>query len=75
MNTLSLNLKLFAANIGGTTLAWITSAQNFFGLLGAIIGCVSGLILIAINWEKFLQSKPALWAAAKWQALFAKGAK
>lgn len=53
----SLTPKLAASHIIGL-IVWMENAQNFFGLLGAVVGLFSAVMLVCINWDKFIASRP-----------------
>jgi hypothetical protein len=52
-----LSTKLFTTNVIGL-IVWAENAQNLFGFVGAVAGCASAIMLICINWEKFIASRP-----------------
>lgn len=56
--------SLFGVNILGV-LTWLTSAQNFLGLVGALAGALSACMLVAINADKFAESRTGKWVLAK----------
>lgn len=39
-------------------LTWVSGATNFVGLLGALVGLGAGIMLVAIRWDDFVNSKP-----------------
>lgn len=52
----NLSIKLFSTHVVAVAV-WIENTQNVFGLLGAIAGFFSAVMLIVINWDAFMESK------------------
>ena len=40
-------------------ITWAENTQNFFGMIGAILGAFSAAMIIVINWDSFI-SKPVV---------------
>lgn len=51
------SLKLFTTNVVAV-IVWLQSVQVFIGALAALVGLISGFMLVCINWSKFEESKP-----------------
>lgn len=56
--------SLFSLNITGV-ITWIAEAQTILGAIGALLAVISGIMLVAINWDRFEQSKAGRWLIAK----------
>lgn len=39
-------------------ITWITTATNFVGFLGAVVGLVAGVMLILTRWDDFWDCNP-----------------
>lgn len=54
------NLKDHAGKLTGTwilgTVTWISETTNIIGMLGAFVGLLAGVMLVAIRWKDFTES-------------------
>lgn len=50
------NSTLMTINLAGL-LAWMSQVQVILGFVGALMACISGIMLLVINYEKFMESK------------------
>ena len=41
---------------------WAENASSIFGSIGAVLGALSGFMLVCIYWHRFIESDPVKWA-------------
>jgi len=51
------SIHLFGVNVLGVV-TWAENMSSILGALGAMLGVISGVMLVCANWEGFLTSKP-----------------
>jgi hypothetical protein len=55
---------LYGMNLA-SILTWVTNAQTVLGAIGALLAVITGVMLVAINFDRFLESRAGRWLASK----------